>query len=253
MDPQPHRKAYPIIPAGEYRCVWMNAGLLAYQICNHPSDCDNCPLDAALRTRYAGPGAGAAVVRETRIEAAGYSGSLPDEYEYHLNHCWQKRDRMTVRVGIEPTLASALLVPKSVVLPTVGQKIRAGQPCVWIIMEDGTFPITAVADGEVTALNSAVTNEPQEVFLHPLGNGWLYEFIPAPDTLRGIDRYRAAEYYRNDAEQFQALLQQAMSPDSQAVGVTLADGGKPLQNASSILGPKKYCIIVRDAFSGKPV
>jgi hypothetical protein len=37
--------AYPPAQA----CVWMEAGVLRYWLCNHDFDCDNCPLDAALR------------------------------------------------------------------------------------------------------------------------------------------------------------------------------------------------------------
>ena len=30
-------------------CVWMDAGVLAYKLCDRGFDCSHCPLDAALR------------------------------------------------------------------------------------------------------------------------------------------------------------------------------------------------------------
>jgi glycine cleavage system H protein len=248
MDSQTQRKTYPIIPEGEHRCVWMNAGLVAFQICDHPADCDSCPLDAAMRRRYSP--AGEVVERAAAICTSSIPESLRDDAGYHVNHCWQTPHGSSLRVGIEPELASVLLVPKSVVLPTLGQKLKAGQPCAWVIMEDGTFPISAVADGEVTALNPAVTRDPQEVFLHPFDTGWLYEFSPEGSPAPAMGKSEAAAKYRLDSVRFQELLGRELQPDAGLVGVTMADGGRPLRNISAVLGPKKYCSIVREAFAG---
>ena len=32
-------------------CVWMRAGVIRFWLCDRDFDCDNCPLDAALRAR----------------------------------------------------------------------------------------------------------------------------------------------------------------------------------------------------------
>jgi len=251
MDTRSERKMYTVIPEGEHRCVWMNAGLLAYQICDHPSDCDSCPLDGAMRRHFAR--SDRAVEQGGPVYGSGRAESLRDGFGYHANHCWQREiGGTTVRVGLEPALASALLVPKSVVLPSAGQHIKAGQPCVWIIMEDGTFPVSAIADGEVTAQNSAVTREPQEVFLHPFERGWLYEFTPDAARPRPMDLGSAEKCYALDMARFQKLLADELTPGTAAVGLTLADGGKPLRDVSAVLGSRRYCAVVREAFTSKP-
>lgn len=54
-------------------CVWMEAGVLRYWLCNHDFDCDNCPLDAALRGVPAGS---AQVTKEPTVTAGGPRGRL---------------------------------------------------------------------------------------------------------------------------------------------------------------------------------
>jgi hypothetical protein len=34
---------------GPERCVWMQAGVVGYKLCDREFDCDRCPFDAALR------------------------------------------------------------------------------------------------------------------------------------------------------------------------------------------------------------
>lgn len=36
---------YPLAQA----CVWMEAGVLRFWLCNHDFECERCPLDLALR------------------------------------------------------------------------------------------------------------------------------------------------------------------------------------------------------------
>jgi len=33
------------------RCVWMDAGVINYKLCDRLYDCDRCPLDQALQRR----------------------------------------------------------------------------------------------------------------------------------------------------------------------------------------------------------
>lgn len=40
---------WSIIPEGEHECIWMNAGVLPFQLCDHAFACESCPIDANLR------------------------------------------------------------------------------------------------------------------------------------------------------------------------------------------------------------
>ncbi len=38
------------------RCVWMEAGILSYLLCDREFDCDRCPLDEAMRSHFSPDG-----------------------------------------------------------------------------------------------------------------------------------------------------------------------------------------------------
>jgi glycine cleavage system H protein len=223
---------YDVIPPEELRCCWMTAGILSYQLCDRGFDCDHCPLDAAMRKNLPRP---------------AQSGSATHERRYSANHCWVERRREnTVRVGIEPYLAGALLIPKAVVLPSLGQRLCRGQSCVWIIMDGETFPLTSPVDGEVTACNRQVSDEPR--LLRTPEDGWLYQLRitdEAWDEAALLDERGAAARYAPDAARLKEAL---MAETAQPVGMTLADGGQLLQSVADLIGPKRYVAILRRLF-----
>ena len=40
---------FHIIPKNDKKCVWMEAGVVSYKICDRNFECDTCPLDIGLR------------------------------------------------------------------------------------------------------------------------------------------------------------------------------------------------------------
>jgi glycine cleavage system H protein len=227
------RERYDVIPPDELRCCWMTAGVLAYQLCDRSFDCEHCPLDAALRKHLPPP---------------ARRGAAPRARRYSANHCWVDRRRgNTVRVGIEPQLAGALLPARAVVLPSVGQELRRGQSCVWIVMDGETFPVASPLDGQVSAFNRKVIGEPP--LLHAAEEGWLFQLRTTPQALEeaGLlgDREAAARYALDAARLSEALVAETSTPH---VGVTLADGGRPLPSAADLLGAKRYVDVLRRLF-----
>jgi glycine cleavage system H lipoate-binding protein len=245
------RLNYKVVPSEEVRCVWMTAGILSYQLCDHKFDCDNCPLDAAMRRHFPSSNAPSPTPRHIQVD----SETLPQDRHYTMNHCWviPGSEGRPARVGIEPGLSSALLVPKSVVLPSVGQEVEVDQPCVWIVVDGGTFAVPAMCSGRIASRNDRLTNEPQELFLHPLEQGWLYEIEPTNDTYLGNSMVadRALIRYSDDTEQFKQSLNDSTRTINTPVGQTLHDGGQPLQDFSELLGPKQYFSCVVQAFGKK--
>jgi glycine cleavage system H lipoate-binding protein len=211
----------------------MTAGILSYQLCDRSFDCDRCPLDAAMRKcqpRPAQPGG--------KARALGYSA----------NHCWVERRREdTVRVGIEPRLAGALPMPRAIVLPTPGHEVRRGQSCVWIVLDEETFPVASPIDGEVSACHQHVADEPR--LIGDPQAGWLFELRISANALEEAEllgkREAAARYAIDSARLSEALMEETSNP---AVGATLADGGRPVQTAIDLIGAKRYIAILRRIF-----
>jgi glycine cleavage system H lipoate-binding protein len=252
MSDSGEHKNYPLIPPNELRCVWMTAGILSYQLCDRELDCERCPLDSALRQRFADKAA--LVQDEPRADAGGArTRGLHAEYQYGRKHTWVKiSDRTTARIGIEPGLASVLLSPKTVVLPSTGERVHRNKVCAWIVMEGGTLPIVAPLDGEVKSTNAQLVNNPHALCDAPLDHGWLFDLSTDPGSLEHAELLgiaEAAKIYGADESRFQSLIAAEFTKGGSAAGLTLADGGQLLRSVSAMVGPTKYFRLVRDVFS----
>jgi glycine cleavage system H lipoate-binding protein len=158
---------------------------------------------------------------------------------------------LRVRVGLEPDLARALLVPKAAVLPSSGDRLDRGQVHWWIVTEGGTFPIAAPLAGQVTATNAALAAEPHRVGAPILDEAWAYEMQICDSDLKGARLMRAAEAvkaYGADADRFRDSLAGSIRGDSPEVGPTLADGGIFLQHISDMIGAVKYFGLLRQIY-----
>ena len=247
----PSDKKWHVVPPEEQRCVWMTAGILSYQLCDRRFECDNCPLDAAIRNRL--PRTTPACDESTsRNSMDAGKEVLRDDRLYSRNHCWTKTiDAGLVRVGIEPGLSEALLAPKAIVFPSTGQRIHRGQTCLWIVMEGGTLPVDSPLDGVIRSTNHQLADQPYLLSRQPLDNGWLFELeaeAPVVGKAGLMNRDQADPKYGADQDRFLASLRNAASRDHQSVGPTLADGGQRLQNIADMLGPNRYFALLRKVF-----
>ncbi len=241
-----------MIPEGDFRCVWMSAGILSYQLCDRSFDCDHCPLDTAMRQHFLQPPA-------PQEHAAGGPANarpgLPPGLRYSRCHFWVKPlTSGRVRVGLEEGLAKALLVPGSIILPIEGEAITTSTPCAWVVQQTKTIPFPSCIDGEVTAVNALLSERPYKIFFHPYDQGWLFEAAIAPGTLATLmTAEEAAASYRNDEQTFREKLRAALggSPQSTMIGATMQDGGEALQDISLMLGPERYFNLLWETYFRK--
>jgi glycine cleavage system H lipoate-binding protein len=251
MSESDSRGNYPIVPPNEIRCVWMSAGVVSYQLCDRKLECEQCPLDIALRQRFVNE---MGMVPRKRSDAGEpgkhekHSGML-----YGRKHVWlRKIDKQSVRVGLEPGLASVLLSPKTIVLPAIGEQVVHDKVCAWVVMEGGTLPVVSPVSGRVCSTNAELAENPHAVCMSPLTQGWLFDLavegnIEESAGLLPVDK--AAIAYAEDERRFQGLLTAELSRGGDVVGPTLADGGQSLGSLSEILGPAKYFKLVRSAYT----
>jgi len=236
-----------IIPPEEQRCIWMTAGILSYQLCDRQFDCDQCPLDTALRKRYPRP---ESLPHPDTMPHSSKEG-LRGDRSYSTNHCWVKEIHdNVVRVGIEPGLGVALLGPKTIVFPAEGQHVSRGQACLWIVMEGGTLPVASPFDGVVRDINRQLAEKPHLLGVHPLDHGWLFDVELADSTKRPelMTVEQACSNYSRDEAAFSSLLVNALEHGRRDVGITLADGGQHLQSVADMLGPDKYFALLRKVY-----
>jgi glycine cleavage system H lipoate-binding protein len=53
MGASQKRKSMKIVPPGKKKCVWMEAGVVSYKLCDNNYDCSTCAYDHALQERVA--------------------------------------------------------------------------------------------------------------------------------------------------------------------------------------------------------
>jgi glycine cleavage system H lipoate-binding protein len=242
---------HPIVPSGEIRCVWMSAGVLSYQLCERKLDCEQCPLDVALRQRFIDQQSLHGHERAV-MEAHGTEQPRRNML-YGRKHMWvSAHDGHTVRLGLEPGFASVLVSPKAVVLPSIGEQIVRNKVCSWIVMDGGTLPIVSPISGKVCQSNTYLAENPHAICASPLGQGWLFELLSEGAVVHDNDLLPvadAARIYAEDGRRFQALLSAELTKGGADVGITLADGGQALENLSEMLGPAKYFKLVRSIYA----
>lgn len=161
---------HPVIPEGEIHCVWMDAGLVDYKLCDREYRCDGCPFDEMIRLRgvpqtapplrYEGrpempeipakvPDEGIEFILEKTIGPVNRQG-LPGDRLYHLNHMWVYNDRVeSVTVGVDHIAAHLLKPIVGVVLPQTPTHVEQDAPCIWIVMRDGTITLRSPVAGTV--------------------------------------------------------------------------------------------------------
>jgi glycine cleavage system H protein len=254
MDSSYSDKQYPIIRPKEVRCVWMDAGILSYQLCGREFDCDQCLLHIALRNHASNHQV--EYIEQTQLSRTSFKQKLQNDFRYSRNHCWVSAlDDCSVRFGIEPYLAAALIIPKDLVFLQVDQPVKKNQACFWIVTEGETFPIISPVDGKVLSVNSNLTSKPHELCIRPLDTGWLYELTTGVGALTAeefMNPDEAYACYSSDEQRFKGLLSAVLKQNHPPVGVTLTDGGQSLQSISDVLGPRKYFSILQQAFGLKP-
>jgi glycine cleavage system H protein len=247
-------KKCSLIPPDEQRCVWMEAGVLFYRLCDRKLDCDNCSLDAAMHRRVA---ATAESISTGSLGAsdAGSQNTLLEGLRYSGGHWWALRLKEHLfRLGIEPGLAEALLGTQGLVLPSPKQRLRKGQACIWVVLDGGTLPLEAPLDGVVLAVNPDLIDKPFLICQEPFHDGWLCDMEADDEAVAAAGLMSADEArmkYEADQSRFSASLAAASGSRRLPVGITLADGGQRRRNIADMLGPTRYLALVRRLCSFK--
>ncbi|MGH3433554.1 MAG: glycine cleavage system protein GcvH [Thermocrispum sp.] len=121
--------------------------------------------------------------------------TVPDELRYTEEHEWvATRDAGPVRIGITEYAQDQLGDVVFVDLPETGTTVGAGDVFGEVESTKSVSELFAPLDGEVTAVNDAVSQSPEVINSDPYGEGWLIEITPSDaasvDGLLDADAYR---------------------------------------------------------------
>ncbi|RSM79614.1 glycine cleavage system protein GcvH [Amycolatopsis sp. WAC 01375] len=121
--------------------------------------------------------------------------STPEELRYTEEHEWVSvRDGGLVRVGITEYAQDQLGDVVFVELPEVGKQVGSGDTFGEVESTKSVSELFAPLDGEVVAVNDAVTESPELINSDPYGEGWLIEL--RLDDASSVESLLEAEAYQ---------------------------------------------------------
>jgi glycine cleavage system H protein len=264
-----------VIPEGELKCIWAEAGMVSYKLCDRNFECDECPFDRVIRQKslpgHAPPvtvkrkqGAAKETVREhpkqetlldliRTIFNSPFSDHPPSDRSYSRGHVWMKEvSPNTWRIGVDHYAAGLLEDVGSVVFPQTGTSVVSENPCAWIIADSGTIAVQSPMNGRVRGVNPRLMESAALVQSDPYESGWLNEIFTEGVGQAGSFDSPAAESMARD--QFRKLKEEILVEfDNRppTLGVTLMDGGVRPRSLKDILGPKEYLSILEKLLSNK--
>jgi glycine cleavage system H protein len=119
--------------------------------------------------------------------------NTPDDLRYSKEHEWVRIDGDRARIGISDFAQDSLGDIVFVQLPDVGLEVVAGASISEIESTKSVSEIYAPMSGEVTAVNDALTTQPELVNTDPYGSGWMFE-VKVSDAAEAAALLDAAAY-----------------------------------------------------------
>lgn len=256
--------SYNIIPDTESHCVWMDAGLVNYKLCDKNFECELCPFDRVMRTQHH-PFAERAVIQSdtAAVHAVPHDVSekvfedviqhllaplkkvsLPDDRLYFSNHSWlQKMDDGRFRLGINAYLAHFLQPVMAAVVVNTPSHIDRESPFAWFIRDDQTFTIHSSVAGMVTETNSTLTGKPSLITNDPYDRGWLVTIAPQSASEEPVRHFSSDEFRLRlgyDIGKVEALLTTTLGKQRKEIGTSMFDGGTRIETIEQFIGEKRY-------------
>ena len=121
--------------------------------------------------------------------------SYPEDLLYHPEHDWARIEGDTATLGITWFAQDALGEVVFFDPPAVGSTITAGEPYAEVESVKAVSDVVAPLSGEVTEVNEALKDSPEQVNEDPYGRGWLVK-VKLTDPAE-VDSLMDAESYRS--------------------------------------------------------
>jgi glycine cleavage system H protein len=103
----------------------------------------------------------------------------PPALRYAKTHEWVALGSGPARVGLTAYAISEIKDIVYLDLPAPGRAVKAGEAMGAVETVKAAFDLYAPVSGRITAINPAVTADPETVSKDPFGIGWLVEMAPA--------------------------------------------------------------------------
>jgi glycine cleavage system H protein len=118
---------------------------------------------------------------------------VPADLKYAKSDEWVRIEGDTATIGITDYAQDQLNDIVYVELPEVGTEVKQGETFSTIESVKAASDLFAPVSGTITAVNSAVADEPELINTDPYGKGWIVQFRVkgTADGLMDSDAYTA--------------------------------------------------------------
>lgn len=120
--------------------------------------------------------------------------TYPEDLRYHPEHDWARIEGDEATFGITWYAQDALGEVVFFEPPEVGTEVSKDQPYAEVESVKAVSDVYAPLSGEVTAVNEALTDSPEQINEDPYGDGWLVKVkLSDPgeaDVLMDVGGYR---------------------------------------------------------------
>ena len=255
------RKKNLLWPDGDAPCIWMEAGIIDYKLCDRNFDCDNCPFDAIIRsgkdlsykeelTQSERPSTDLQSKRGNRGRAPQSLAEILQFPEVHSKKdgyygfsYWYvvPKSSKTAILGLNWLAVKLLPTIKDVILPSPNAHIKRGKTLCWFVLNEGTLCLLSPVSGVVQQVNENAAGQ-LENKNDPEG-AWLVEVEAenATKVLNGMLKAHEADAFLqvqrlNTLDMLSSYIG-GYQPD---LGPTLQDGGVHVDDLEEMIGAKKY-------------
>ncbi len=248
-------------------CIWMDAGVVGYKLCDRNLQCDHCPFDESMRrpshtasadasssprSESCGTTVGSISDRVTALVNSIAPGEYPGDRLYHNGHLWVKpMMESIVAIGIDHLAVSILGSLASIVLPSRQSRIIHRMPWCWLIHHEGAISLPSPVHGVIVETNSRLLEHPELLVQDPYGDGWLVHTQVDTSASEGQTLFASPEHRMRGQRELVALRTRVLQSLSKAptVGQTLYDGGQPAETLASMLGGRSFFKLIEPLFS----
>ncbi len=178
-----------VIPIGELKCVWMQAGVINYRLCHNNYDCSSCAFDQALRGKGNGRILGNINLSDSTqnfyklISQELVDGfELAEYYFYHPCHMWVRVEQNgEIRIGFDDFAQRLIGALIDISMPSQ-ESFDSGNSKFSVSGKNISLNVNIPFSGRLIATNALLKNSPELVNFDPYRRGWL--ILMEPDSLK---------------------------------------------------------------------
>ena len=230
---------YQVLAPETEPCVWMCAGHISYKLCDRGFDCENCPLDAALRGQML-----AATRPAAHLDRRTDEGLFPGDRLFSPGHLWVQAmshdDARIWRVGLDAFATALIGCATGVRCTAEGDTLQRGDPICEVDLGMGSLKLSAPVSGRFVRPNRVLQSHPETLVTEPYEEGWILELEgPDPAGVLGLrPAARALEHTEHDLRRFRRTLALRLLAES---GASVApDAAQSLRDLRQVLCGTHY-------------